>query len=234
LPTESREILKKMKSNNAQSLLRLSFALVAVCGLWWAAPAAAQAQDVVTVGTVVANGPVVVVPVYVRDVSGTPLGIDQPFGSRIQSFSLKVDYTPSPFLQSVTFTRGGITAPLTPVFENSPAAAGTVSLLMTFDETTNLVPFVSNAAAPGNQVGQLTFTFAPGTPGGTSIPLTLDATLTQLSNEGGTITEGTGNLILVPGSVTMLAILGSGVPTLGTWALILLAAALSVIVLRKL
>jgi hypothetical protein len=226
-----------MKSKNVQSLLRLSFALVAVCGLWLAAPATAQSlQDVVTVGTVAAAGPVVVVPVYVRDLSGTPLGIDQPFGSRIQSFSIKVDYTPSPFLTSVTFTRGGITAPLTPTFETSPAVAGSISLLMSFDETTNLVPFVSNAAAPGNQVGQLTFTFAANTPPGTTIPLTLDATLTQLSNEGGTTTESVTNatLALVPGSVTMLAIpLVPTAPTLGIWGLIALAAALSFVAIRS-
>jgi hypothetical protein len=224
-----------MKSKTIQSFFRLAFALVAVCGLWWAAPAAAQQlQDVVTVGTVSANGPVVVVPVYVRDVAGTPLGIDQPFGSRIQSFSLKVDYTPSAFLQSVTFTRAGITAPLTPSFETSPAVAGSISLLMTFDETTNLVPFVSNAAVPGNQVGQLTFTFAPGTPPGTTIPLTLDASLTQLSNEGGTTTETVAGatLGLVPGAVTLLAIINATTPTLGMWGLILLAVSLAAIAIR--
>lgn len=225
-----------MNLKRMDSLLRLSFPLVAVCGLWWAAPAAAQVtQDVVTVGTVVANGPVVVVPVYVRDISGTPLGIDQPFGSRIQAFSLKVDYTASPFIQSVTFTRAGITAPLTPTFESSPSAAGSISLLMSFDETTNLVPPVSNAALPGNQVGQLTFTFAPGTPSGTTIPLTLDATLTQLSNEGGTVTETVANtnLALVAGAVTVLAaVVPDPVPTVGTWGLILLGATLAVIALR--
>lgn len=226
-----------MKSLRVQSLPRLSFACVVVCGLWWAVPATAQSiPDVVTVATVTADGPVITVPVHVRDVSGTPLGIDQAFGSRIQSFSIKVDYPVSPFIQSVTFTRAGITAPLTPTFETSPAAPGSVSLLMNFDETTNLVPFVSNAAAPGNQIGQLTFTFAPSTPPGTTIPLTLDATLTQLSNEGGTTTEtvANGDLLLVPGAVTMLAIAGSaGIPTLGGWVLLLLAFALSVIVLRR-
>jgi hypothetical protein len=224
-----------MKSQNMQSLLRLSFAIVVACGLWWAAPATAQPlPDVLTVGTVAANGPVVTVPVYVRDVAGTPLGIDQPFGSRIQAFSIKVDYPVSPFVTSVTFTRAGITAPLTPTFENSPSAAGTISLLMTFDETSNLVPFVSNAAAPGNQVGQLTFTFAPGTPPGTVIPLTVDTALTQLSNEGGTTTEtlNNGGLLSVNGSVTMLAIL-NGVPSVSTWGLILLVAALTVIILRR-
>jgi len=179
---------------------------------------------------------VVVVPVYVRDTSATPLGIDQPFGSRIQSFSIKVDYTPSPFIQSVTFTRAGITAALTPTFETSPAAPGSISLLMSFDENTNLVPFVSNAALPGNQIGQLTFTFANNTPPGTVVPLTLDPTLTQLSNEGGTTTETLGNatLALVPGSVTLLAIIvPENAPTLGVWGLIALAAALSFVAIRS-
>lgn len=222
-----------MKSQKMKTLLRLSFAFVVVCGLW-AAPAMAQSADVVTVATVTANGPVIVVPVYVRDVSGTPLGIDQPFGSRIQSFSIKVDYPVSPFIQSVTFTRAGITAGLTPTFENSPSAPGSVSLLMTFDETTNLVPFVSNAAAPGNQIGQLTFTFAASTPTGTTFPLTLDGTLTQLSNEGGTTTETVGNatLALVNGAVT--ALFPSGIPTVSEWGLILLAISLVVVVFRKL
>jgi hypothetical protein len=226
-----------MKSLKMQPLFRLSFALVVVCGLWWAAPAAAQPlPDVITVGTVAANGPVVVVPVFVRDVAGTPLGIDQPFGSRIQAFSIKVNYPVSPFISSVTFTRAGITAPLTPTFENSPSAAGTISLIMTFDETTNLVPFVSNAALPGNQIGQLTFTFVPATPPGTVIPLTIDSALTQLGNEAGTTSEtlNNGGLLPIAGSVTMLAIPAVlAIPTASTWGLILLAAALALVVLRR-
>jgi len=226
-----------MKSQKMQSLFRLSFALVVVFGLWWAAPASAQPlPDVITVDTVAANGPVVVVPVYVRDVAGTPLGIDQPFGSRIQAFSIKVDYPVSPFISSVTFTRAGITAPLTPTFESSPSVAGSISLLMTFDEATNLVPFVSNAPLPGNQIGQLTFTFIPSTPPGTTIPLTIDPALTQLSNEGGTTSETlqNGGLLPIDGSVTMLAIPAvPAVPTASTWGLILLAAALALVVLRR-
>jgi IPTL-CTERM motif len=219
-------------------LLHLAFVLVVGCGLGWTAPAAAQvAADVITIGTVAASGPVIDVPVYVRDVSTTPLGIDQPFGSRIQSFSIKVDYAVSAFITGVTFTRAGITQPLTPTFTSSPSSPGTITLLMTFDETTNLVPFVSNAASPGNQVGRLTFTFSNATPPGTVFPLTLDATLTQLGNEAGTVNETVANtrLVLVPGSVTVLApAVATPVPTLGTWALGLLAVALAAIMLRRL
>src|ERR1700692_1560503 len=105
----------------ASALFALLFALVAA----W--PAAAQ--DAVTVGTVTASGNTVDVPVYIRDKSATPLGRDQPAGSKIQSYTLTVDYAPAASVQSVTFTRAGITAGLTPSFEVSPAAAGQISLL---------------------------------------------------------------------------------------------------------
>lgn len=41
----------------------------------------AAAQDVVTVGTATASNGTADVPVYIRDTSGTPLGIDKPAGS---------------------------------------------------------------------------------------------------------------------------------------------------------
>ncbi|HEY2828682.1 MAG TPA: hypothetical protein VGJ88_01090, partial [Thermoanaerobaculia bacterium] len=120
----------------------------------------AAAQDVVTVGTVTANGSIVDVPVYIRDVSGTPLGIDQPAGSRIQSFSIKVNYSPVSAVSAVSFSRAGITANLTPVSEFTPATSGAISLLDTFHESTTLIPFTSNAAPPGNQVAHLVFTLS--------------------------------------------------------------------------
>src|SRR5207302_8476692 len=143
-------------------------------------------QDVVTVGIV--NGPqfsVVDVPVYIHDTSSTPLGLDQPAGSRIQSYSIKVNYAPASAVQSITFTRAGITAALTPTFESSPSSAGSISLLDTFQESTNLIPFTLNGAAPGNQVGHLIFTLSPSANPTTPITLTLDPLLTQLTDEGG-------------------------------------------------
>ena len=71
----------------ASSLLFLVIALA------FTVPAAAQ--DAVTVGTVSASGNTVDVPVYIRDVSGTSLGRDQPAGSRIQAFTIKVLYAPA-------------------------------------------------------------------------------------------------------------------------------------------
>jgi hypothetical protein len=211
---------------------------ILMIGLVAAVPAAAQPlpQDVVTVGTGSGTpGSVVDVPVYIRDVSLTPLGIDQPPGSRIQSYSIKVDYAPASSVQSITFTRAGITQSLTPTFESSPSAPGTISLLDTFAEATNLIPFVSNAPAPGNQVAHLLVTLSPTAPPGV-IPLTLDPILTQLTDQGGSPATrenvAAGNLALVAGSVTVTAPVQIPIPTLSTWAMILLAVTIAVIALR--
>lgn len=219
--------------------LRTLLALTAFSFLVPAAPAAAQTlpRDVVTVGTVATSATTVDVPVYIRDVSGTPLGMDQPPGSRIQAYSIRVNYTPTSAVQSVTFTRAGITAGLTPTAEFTPASAGAISLIDSFDETTDPIPFTLNAAAPGNQIGRLSFALAPGTAPGTVIALTLDATLTQLSNQGGTTAETVvlGNLALVNGSITVTAAPAppAPIPTAGQWGLLLFALTLIVIACHR-
>lgn len=171
------------------------------------APAASAQQDVITVGTVGANaGTTVDVPVYIRDVSGTPLGMDQPTGSKIQSFSIKVDYAPAAAVSSVTFSRAGITSSLTPTFETSPQSAGSVSLLDTFQESTNLIPFTLNAGAPGNQVAHLVFNLSPSSTPGSTITLTLNTASTQLTDAGGsaaTKESSPGTLTLVNGAINI-------------------------------
>ncbi len=188
----------------------------------------ATAVDTVTVATV--NGPlgtIVDVPVSIRDASGTPLGLDQPPGSRIQSYSIKVNYAPASAVSSVTFSRAGITASLTPAFENSPASAGSISLLDTFAEATNLIPFTLDGALPGNQVAHLLVTLSPSAVAGTTITLTLDPVLTQLTDEAGNAAtiERTTNarLTLISGAITVVP----SVPAMSHIALALLAAALA-------
>jgi uncharacterized protein YjdB len=170
----------------------------------------AIAQDVVTVGTVTASGTSVDVPVYIRDRSGTSLGIDQPAGSKIQSFSIKVSYAPAAAVQSVTFSRAGITANLTPTSEFTPSGAGSISLLDTFVEATNPIPFTLNAGVPGDQVAHLVFTLSNAATPGSTIALTLDPSLTQLTDAGGTAatkeTAGNGRLDLVDGQIDVPAL----------------------------
>src|SRR5204863_7411599 len=106
-------------------------------------------------------GQTIDIPVFIRDTSGTPLGMDQPPGSKIQSYSIKVNYAPAASVQSVTFSRAGITTALTPTFESSPTGPGTISLLDTFQESTNQIQFTLNGAVPGNQVAHLLVTLSP-------------------------------------------------------------------------
>jgi hypothetical protein len=218
--------------------LRVSALLAALFCLLLRGPfAAAQPtpQDVITVGSGFAPaGTVIDIPVSIRDTSGTPLGIDQPPGSRIQSYSIKVDYAPAASVQSITFTRAGITASKTPLFESSPSAPGTISLLDTFQEATDLLPFTSNAALPGNQVAHLLIQLAPGaTPG--PLTLTLDPLLTQLTDEGGNAatkeTVANGRLLLVSGVVTVLP--STAIPTMNIVAIALVAAALAAVAMIK-
>lgn len=165
------------------------------------------AQDVATVGTVTASGSTVIVPFYVRDVTGTALGRDQATGSKIQALSFRVSYSPAAAVSSVTFTRAGITAGLTPMFETSTPSGSTISYLGSFNETSNLIPFNLDQAAPGDQVLQLTFTLSGAATPGTVISLTIDtsASVTLLSNQAGSVSESTSNgrLSLVNGSITV-------------------------------
>jgi len=78
--------------------LAVLVAVVVLCG--FLPSIASAATDVVTVASVTATGTSVDVPIYIRDVSGTPLGMDQPAGSKIQSFSIKVTYSPASAVHS--------------------------------------------------------------------------------------------------------------------------------------
>jgi hypothetical protein len=193
---------------------------------------AATTPDVVTVGTV--TGPafsVIDVPVSIRDRSATALGLDQPAGSHIQGYSLKVTYAPASAVQSISFTRAGITAPLTPAFETNATSAGSISLIDSFSESTNPIPFTLDGAAPGNQVAHLSVSLSPTAVPGTVITLTLDPTLTTLSNDTGTTSETVlnTNVTLVNGSITV----GPSVPALGNIALLVLAISLAFIAIRS-
>lgn len=180
--------------------------LVVVVSLLHAAPC--LAQDVITVGTATANGSTVDVPVYIRDSSGTPLGRDKGAGLKIQGYSLTVGYSPTAAVQSVTFSRAGITAGLTPSFENTTQPAGSIALIDAFSESTNLIPFTLNAPGSGDQVAHLVFTLSSSAAPGSSIALTLDPSLNALSNQEGNLeeTSGNGGLTLVNGAINIAPI----------------------------
>lgn len=211
--------------NRATRILRTLLSVAVVAGL---APAvfAQVAADVVTIDSVSGWGEVEV-PVYIRDVSGSPLGADQPAGSHIQSFSLTVHYSPASAVDSISFSRAGITTALTPAFETSTSGTGTVSLIENFDEGSNPIPFTSDAAQPGNPVAHLIVQLSPNLNSASIVTLTLDSGLTVLTDEDGSPgteeTAGNGTLQLVDGEIHALP----PVPTLDPWALLMLGVALA-------
>jgi hypothetical protein len=219
-----------LKIVRAALLIAMIATLLSTTAVW---AGSISTPDVVTVATV--NGPqfsTVDVPVFIRDSSGTPLGLDQPAGFHIQAYAIKVNYAPASAVQSITFTRGGVTTSLTPASESSPTSAGSISLIDSFSEATNPIPFTLNGALPGNQVATLHVTLSNTATPGTIITLTLDtSSLTQLSNDTGTVGEmvSNGALLLVNGSITVVP----SVPALGTIALLVLAISLAFIAIRS-
>lgn len=164
--------------------------------------AVASAQDVLSLGSdSAAAGATANVTVALRDVSGTTLGVDAGSGNRIQGIAFKVLFDAT-HVQSVSFTRGGVLASLTPLYETTLQGSGWISYIATFAETTNAIPFTSNIA---NAIGTLGVTFKATAPNGTTIPLRFDAPGAMLSNQASTARESVslGNLALVHGSVTV-------------------------------
>lgn len=167
---------------------------------------AARAQDVFTIGSGTGKpGGAVSIPVSVRDVSGTTLGIAAASGNRIQGLAFKVFFS-SDVIDSVTIARAGVTATAVPMYENNLQGTGWSAFIASFNESTNLLPFISDQAAPGNQVAVLTVNLKAAAPLGT-VPLTFDAPGAILSNQAGTANETVagGTLSLVNGSVTVAA-----------------------------
>lgn len=159
-------------------------------------------SDTATIGAggSTSAGNVVNVPIFVRDESATPLGIDRPPGSRIQGLAFRVDFPPGT-VTAASIAPSGITAGLTPLFgPSSNFAANSVNYLVSYAEAGNAIPFTLDGAPPGNAVAQLSFTLAPNAPVGV-YALTFN-TASELSNQAGTVAENVGNggLVLVSGS----------------------------------
>ncbi|HKO57482.1 MAG TPA: fibronectin type III domain-containing protein, partial [Thermoanaerobaculia bacterium] len=173
--------------------------------------AAASAQDVLTIGSgQAASGGSVAIPVFLRDVSGTPLGMDAGSGKRIQGIAFKVLF-PTETVSSVTFARSGVTAAPAPLFQSTPTGSGFCSVLLSFSETASPIPFTLNAAPPGDQIGTLTVMLQPTAIAGSTALLTLHPASALLSNQAGTTSESVanGSLALVNGSVTVASTLAA-------------------------
>jgi hypothetical protein len=168
--------------------------LVAAAFLLAAGPTAGpRPQSEVRLADVEAGaGQKVVVPVKVRDRQGTPLGPERRFGERVQALSFKVVALPAGAVQSIRVRRAGVTAGLAPLFEARPAGGGSGSLVVSFDEAGQPLPWVLSDRT-AQKVAAVEVTLAPGLRRGTVVELRLDPVATMLSNQAGTVAETVAN-----------------------------------------
>ncbi|HEX8407686.1 MAG TPA: hypothetical protein VF883_02400 [Thermoanaerobaculia bacterium] len=163
---------------------------------------AAGAKDVLSLVSVSAPVGTVRVPVYVRDVAGSPLGVDRPATQRIQALGFRVTFAPASAVTAASFTPAGVLAG-SPLFEESYDAAYVVS----FAEAGHALSFTPDGAAPGNLIGYLDVTTSSALSPGTAITMTVDPATATLSNQAGTIVETFANrmLALQNGTITVTA-----------------------------
>ncbi len=188
-----------------------------------AAEVAAQATDVLTIGTVnVTSGTgQVEVPIFIQDNTGTPIGRDKGAGLRIDGFALQVVYgsnnpcidTPATASQRIDLT-GGILAGLSPDFESRVKVANTSqSWIYTLFESSGLIPF-TGAPAPGDQIGAMVFnlTGCPAGPINLLITTTGDAEATLSSDNSVSETVSNGGLSVINGAINV--VLPTNTPTI--------------------
>lgn len=177
---------------------------LAVFSLLVLATAARAATDVVTVGTLTAPHGTVSVPIYLRDVSTTRLGVDRPSGQRIQGLGFKFVFSPAAAVSSAAFTRAGTLAK-TPLYETNVQAPGSSGYVASFAESNNALLFTSNAAGNGNVIGYLSVTLAPGAVAGSFVAISIDPAAAIVSNQAGSIVETYRNagLTLQSGGITV-------------------------------
>lgn len=198
-------------------------ALIALCVLLTASTV--LAADTVTIGTVAtATGTgTVVVPIYVRDASGTPLGRDQAAGHRISGLFVDVVYGPQACVTgSVVLSApanglfGSFRAAATcgSIFEYQPRVIGT-NQAYSFaapeqggSDPCGVLPFALDAVAPGDRVAELSLTLDQ-CPADLTIPLhvlTSGPTLAALMSDVGVLeTVENGDLAVLDGSIQVVA-----------------------------
>ncbi len=182
-----------------------------------AAEVAAQATDVLTIGTVsVSSGTgQVKVPIYIQDNTGTPIGRDRGAGLRISGFPMQVVYgpnscidTPATASQRIDLAGGILASQSADVDSRVKVANTSQSWLYSSAETNGLIPFTA-APAPGDRIGAMVFnlTGCPAGPinlvitttGGAAATLTSDSAVSETVGNGGlSVTNGAINI--VPGT----------------------------------
>ncbi len=203
-----------------------------------AAEVAAQATDVLTIGTVsVSSGTgQVEVPIFIQDNTGTPIGRDRGAGLRISGFAMQVVYGPNSCIDTPASgslridLAGGILASQSADVDSRVKVANTSqSWLYSSAETNGLIPFTA-AAAPGDRIGAMVFnlTGCPAGPinlvitttGGAAATLTSDSAVSETVGNGGlSVTNGAIEIVPPTGDFDGDGLADKAVfrPATGTW-----------------
>lgn len=159
--------------------------------------------DVLTLGRIEARaGSVAEVPILLRDVSGTALGSD---AAPIQALALRVVAEPKEAVQSLSLKRAGVTARLQPQFEHSQKAENGAIYLVSFNARKARLVLRLDPDDGGDEIGRIVVSLSPDLAAGTVIRLSIDPTTAILSDEGGTVSEqsGDGTLHLTDGAIVI-------------------------------
>ncbi len=172
-----------------------------------------EAQDVLLLAgppSPVTAGVPVPVTVSLRDLAGTPLGVDQGGANRVQAFAVAVRFSPPGAVASAVVVRSGVTAAATPIFESTVGGTDSLTWIGSFNETANPLAFTQPPAAEGDPFLTLRLSLAPTLPAGAVVTVSFDPVETSLSNRGGTVSEAEsdGRLLLGPAVTVATATLG--------------------------
>ncbi len=178
-----------------------------------AAEVAAQATDVLTIGTVsVSSGTgQVEVPIFIQDNTGTPIGRDQGARLRISGFALQVVYGPNSCIDTPASASlridltGGILASQSADIDSRPKVANTSqSWIYSSAETNGLIPFTA-VPAPGDRIGAMVFNLTSCLAGPINLVITTtgDAEATFSSDNSVSETATNGGLSVTNGAINI-------------------------------
>ena len=141
-------------------------------------------KDVLTLGEINANaGETIRLPLYLQDVSGTPLDADDP-GNEIAAWTIQFS-ADNDYYHITGVERAGVAAGLEPYLEQFHDGNNTWTVIYNTSAGNPPPVFALDKPAPGDLIGELVITLSDEAEGDLLVE-TLDATL---SNEAGTVGE---------------------------------------------
>lgn len=183
--------------------------VAAICAFLLFVPLAQAADDVISVAPVVyaAPGASVEIPIYVRDVSGTPVGED--VGKPIRFFEFTIEFSNAEYISGCS----------NQTFPACQVSFRTAGVLAAFVHAANPITFVSSQSIfvrrvagksvnwrldgpePGDLIGYLEMTLDPDVQPGSELTLSFDPApdATRLGDQQLTVSEAAGNGLQMTG-----------------------------------